>query len=310
MVATSSRAGKRTMRLTRGFTLVEALVAMAIIAVLVALLLPAVQAAREASRRSRCANNLRQHAIALQSYHAQHGRFPPGGRLHDKGGMNGVSWRVLILPFIEQQPLYEFIAPAANGGAKNEPLGQMPDAYRCPNIEPGQGDLLASSYWGVGGVLRDGQTQGVLDEYCGAMAANGAFYAGSKTRIGDIADGTSNTLALGERVYVFRPWHNGARWSTVTAASRAICSEAANNMAYPINAAHEQFGYYIGDNDRPPGTFTDIPLNDLHFGSLHPGGAHFACADASVRLLADATDLIVLQDAATIAGSEVTGRPQ
>jgi type II secretory pathway pseudopilin PulG len=281
-------------------------VVIAIIGILIALLLPAVQAAREASRRSQCANNLRQHSIASQEYHAANGRFPPGGRLHIKSGQNGVSWRVLILPYIEQQALFDVIAPVPNGGATNwnGPQSQVPDQFICPALERSSGDFVAASYWGVGGVPRDSETDGQDDPYCGLMAINGSLFAGSKTRVGDIVDGTSNTILLGERTYVWRAWMNGARWSTGTP-KRSICSEAANNMVYPINASHAYFGYYIGDNERPDGTDAEISLNDLFFGSHHPGGAHFAYADSSVHFLADETELTILQDATTIRGEEV-----
>jgi prepilin-type processing-associated H-X9-DG protein len=109
---------------------------------------------------------------------------------------------------------------------------------------------------------------------------------------------------LGERDYLFRAWMNGVRWSPGTT-GKVICNEAANNVIYPINASHAQFGYYVGDNLRPTGTPAQIPLNDLFFGSFHPGGAHFAMADGSTHFLADQTDLTILQDLATIAGGEV-----
>ncbi|NLE38309.1 MAG: DUF1559 domain-containing protein, partial [Pirellulaceae bacterium] len=93
---------ERRMGKAGGFTLVELLVVIAIIGILVALLLPAVQAAREAARRMRCANNLRQLAVGLQNYHDSHLQFPPGGM-----SINNLSWRCFILPFIEQGAIHE-----------------------------------------------------------------------------------------------------------------------------------------------------------------------------------------------------------
>jgi type II secretory pathway pseudopilin PulG len=286
--------------------LIELLVVIAIIAVLIAILLPAVQAAREASRRSHCANNLRQQSLAIQSYHDAMKQFPAGGKLHDIAGETGVSWRVLILPYLEQRSLYDEIGPVKNGGATSwtEPQSKMPATFRCPSLDQDGGELQTSSYWGVGGFPKTGETIGTADQYCGLGAKNGIFFPGSETRMSHIEDGTSNTLAVGERVYVFRAWMTGATWSG-NPPRKAICGEASNNVLYPINADHAQFGYYIGDNLRPDGTPANLPLNDLFFGSSHPSGAHFSLADSSVRLFADSTDLAILQAMSTIAGYEI-----
>ncbi|KKL10766.1 hypothetical protein LCGC14_2552540 [marine sediment metagenome] len=102
----------------KGFTLVELLVVITIIGILIALLLPAVQAAREAARRMQCVNNLKQLGIAIQNYHSQHGSFPPGARLHKTETEVGLSWRVFVLPHLELNSIYEQINPLPNGGAK------------------------------------------------------------------------------------------------------------------------------------------------------------------------------------------------
>jgi len=288
-----------------GFTLVELLVVISIIGVLIALLLPAVQAAREAARRSQCVNHLRQHAIASHNYQNNMRRFPPGGRMHDLSGQNGVSWRVLLLPHLEQGVLFEQIAPVSNGGATNwkKPQSQMPTLFRCPSVGDGSGALTLSSYWGIGGALRDGESMGKNEKWCGSMSTSGIYYAGSETRISEIVDGTSHTLAFGERIYVFRPWMNGARWSGKT--EKTICSEASNNIVYPINANPDQFGYYVGDSKKPVDPPKKIPLNDLWFGSFHPGGAHFAYADGSVHFLPEEIDFTIFEDLSTIAGGEI-----
>lgn len=288
-----------------GFTLLELLTVIAIIGILIALLLPAIQAARAAARRMQCTSNLKQHGLAIHVYHEDHQEFPPGGRLHTIAGQNGVSWRVLILPYIEETALYEAIGLVNNGGAMNwGPQSQMPPVFGCPSRNGDDGNLSMSSYWGVGGVPREGETVGEDDRYCGVVAVNGMFFPRSETRIAEIVDGTSRSLAIGERTYRFRAWMNGARWSGRS--KKTICSEASNHVVYPINASHESFGYYIGDNMRPEGTIAEIPLNDLWFGSDHPGGAHFTFADGSVHFLSENLDMTVLQALATIAGREAT----
>jgi len=291
-----------------GFTLVELLVVIAIIGVLVALLLPAVQAAREAARRSACMNNLRQQGVAIQNFHGQQRHFPDGGRLHEVQGQTGVSWRVLILPQLEQNALYATIDPTSNGGAGNfiEPQGQMPGLFQCPSTEPaviGISTLQMSSYWGVAGVPREGEGRDLEDIVCGDLHENGVFYPGSKTRIAKITDGTSNTLAIGERTYAFRAWMTGSTWFGDPKVR--ICSEAVNQIRYPINASHERWGYFKGHNPLPSGGMRTMLLNDLFFGSLHPRGAHFALADGSVHFLSEGIDFTLFEELATIAGGEI-----
>jgi prepilin-type N-terminal cleavage/methylation domain-containing protein/prepilin-type processing-associated H-X9-DG protein len=293
------------------FTLIELLVVVAIIGVLVALLLPAVQAAREAARRTACIDLLKQHATALQNYHSQNQVFPPGGRIHDVSSETGVSWRVLVLPFEEESSLYDRIGPTKTGGAQSwAPQSEMPALFRCPSAEAavvGVSTLQVSNYWGVAGAARAGEGLDLEDLKCGDLDENGVLYPGSKTRIAMIEDGTSHTLALGERIYAFTAWMTGA-----TAAGDPLyqaCSEAANQFRYPINANHAEWGYFVGHNPLPAGGQRKMLLNNLPFGSHHPGGANFAMADGSVRIVPETIDFTVLGDLATIAGGEVTAAP-
>jgi len=156
-------------------TLVELLVVIAIIALLMALLLPAVQGVREAARRTQCANNLRQCGIALQAHHQQHGRFPPGGAADQppfgtRYAGWGSSWLVYILPFIEQDAIYsqmEFTGASGWPGNSGNPAfqvlsGKLINTYRCPSTplpEWGQawaGGLqpsMLANYVGISGIV-------------------------------------------------------------------------------------------------------------------------------------------------------------
>jgi prepilin-type N-terminal cleavage/methylation domain-containing protein len=295
-------------RATCGFTLVELLVVIAIIGVLIALLLPAVQAAREAARRSACTNKLKQSGLAIQNYHAQFKTFPPGATRHQAAGQTGVAWRVLILPQLEQQELYDRIGVVANGGATDWSWQtEMPEVFQCPSTQPatiGVSTMKSASYWGIAGTLRpDGKGLTLSDTTCGNLHRNGVFFPGSRTKIAKIEDGTSNTIAIGERTYTFRAWMTGSTWSGNPLTR--YCSEGANHVAYPLNPSHDDFGYFVGHNPLPTGGKAIMPLNDLPFGSTHPGGALFALADGSVQLLRDDLDQTIFESMATIAGGEV-----
>jgi prepilin-type N-terminal cleavage/methylation domain-containing protein len=207
------------MKTRRGFTLIELLVVIAIIAILIGLLLPAVQKVREAAARSKCANHLKQLGLALHNVHDANGKFPIGA-----GTANGLSWRVYILPYAEQDALYrlfDFGPGAWNGGANKEGPNKMVYAtnripiYNCPSVP----DVIAangsstladgrrtytSDYHGVAGPK--GTIPNTILPYQvdpnpsgqGGFATQGILYRDSKTTFGDIPDGTSNTLMVGE----------------------------------------------------------------------------------------------------------------
>jgi prepilin-type N-terminal cleavage/methylation domain-containing protein len=295
-------------RTRRGFSLIELLAVVAIISILLGLLLPAVLSARESARRGSCANNLRQIGIALQNYHDQNDRFPPGSRLRNVDRQPGISWRVLILPQIDEPALYEDIHPTDNGGAANWAAERSVVAtYICPSA-PRQADsgitLKESNYSGVSGAARNNDWLDLEDVFCGDVYTSGMFFHESRTTIAKIEDGTSRTLAIGERQYIFRPWMAGATWFG-TPPTR-ICNAPTSNVRYPINADKHQFGYFVGDTDAPSNAQLTMLLNDLYFGSYHVGGAQFCRADSSVQMIADAIDFTVFEDLSTIAGGEVS----
>jgi prepilin-type processing-associated H-X9-DG protein len=139
---------------------------------------------------------------------------------------------------------------------------------------------------------------------CGDLFTDGVLYPGSNTRIAEIRDGTSNTLAIGERTYIFRQWMLGA--TKYGNPPKRICSGSAHNIRYPFNANPFELedGFYKFDRDAPAAASKEMLLNDLFFGSEHPGGSQFSFADGSVHMLHDELDFTVYQNLATRDGGE------
>jgi hypothetical protein len=250
---------------------------------------------------------LRQIGLALQNYHSQYKHFPPAAPLFAKEIDPSIGWRVMILPFLEESAIYQEIGPTPDGGAASwKPAGQAIDVYLCPSNErpaSGPGLQVKAQYAAVSGAYRGNDRFDLEDSFCGDIYKNGIFYPESRTTMAKITDGTSHTLAVGERLYVFRDWMDGATW--VGKPPTEICTEAAKNVRFPINADQTQYGYYVFDNSAPTGAKKDMLLNDLFFASRHPGGAHFCIADGSVQFLQESIDFTLYQDLSTRNGNEV-----
>jgi prepilin-type N-terminal cleavage/methylation domain-containing protein/prepilin-type processing-associated H-X9-DG protein len=295
-----------------GFTLIELLVVVSIIGVLTALLLPAVQAARETARQAACRNNLKQIGVALHAYHAQHGEFPEGARLHTRSGRRSIGWHVLVLPQIEQSNLYAHIDPDADGGARRDASGMVVSSYFCPTSEPPtqiDTDVESANYVGVAGAGVTREDWPLEEKACGIVATDGVLYLRSKVSVTDIGDGSSHTLAVGERSLYNTDelWTLGAVWfkSSGSTTPTSVCVAAAKHVVWPINTLESRRVYYVGDFSGPP-ELRKVLNNELAFGSQHPGGAHFAFADGSVHFLDEATDLAVYRELATRLGEETS----
>ncbi|MBA3484325.1 MAG: DUF1559 domain-containing protein [Pirellulales bacterium] len=312
----------------RGFTLVELLAVIAIIGVLVALLLPAVQAARESARRSSCLINLRQLALASHNYHDVNKKFPTGVRLPiDVSGRptGGTNVCVELLPYFEQNNLYDEWDYEDNrnnvAGGSDATQAQVIQILLCPSDPLPQpvSQYTESSFswsWGFYGLASYGGNGGKRSAMAGGapdfprMARDGVFFIGSFVGLKDITDGASNTLLFGERIHDdpefdrLRPelWPGAApaagwgRWAFV--AHPGANSNVTLSTPVPIN-------YRVP----PGGEFSTLEDRVCAFGSGHPGGANFAFADASARFVAEELRLELLQALCTRAGEEVFDVP-
>ena len=199
----------RTIRARRGFTLIELLVVIAIIAILIALLLPAVQQSREAAQRTQCKNSLKQIGLALHNYHDVHLTFPPGyiaravGRNDPAAAETGPSfaWGTMVLPFLDHGNLFNHFDFNEDGDdAHNLGHGQVIlSMFLCPTDPaparfalPNGIELATSNYVGIYGYGNVSMNPG---------NGTGVFYRNSAVRIRDITDGTSGTICVGERMH-------------------------------------------------------------------------------------------------------------
>jgi prepilin-type N-terminal cleavage/methylation domain-containing protein/prepilin-type processing-associated H-X9-DG protein len=313
-----------------GFTLVELLVVIAIIGVLVSLLLPAVQAARESARRMSCQNNIHQFALALHSHHDAKDVFPVGGQGSvlpypmpnppTTTTVAGTSWLVFILPYIEQQTLYDMYRfdkdyndTATNGvvGCTKVKIMQCPSGsqQRAGNSERGligttNVDCYSTHYYGnmgpTGSITYGGKTYTYPTSGSGnsRITTTGVLGQNTSFRMADIVDGTSNTLLVGERSNMEpvgitvngNPINSYRSWVRGSSGTIAGCKAVTN----PINSTY----YNNLDN-----------FNDISFNSEHARGTNFVMADGSVRYLTQMIDMSLYKAAASKNSREVAPLP-
>ncbi|MEM8946583.1 MAG: DUF1559 domain-containing protein [Planctomycetota bacterium] len=331
---------------TDGFTLVELLVVIAIIGVLVALLLPAIQAARESARRMTCINNVKQIGLACLNYESTLGRLPEGARPNasEKAGQylgrNGLSFHVTILPYAEFANLSDAVLEILDRKSTTETARRgnresyqaEPDiyddpeldalrqieapVYQCPSDPDSFDDFEDDEFYtsrSYAGVTGSAFSRGVEDDYISsgdwAMNQDGALYYGSEVELRHVTDGTSNSFLLGERWYQTRSWMVGGRANSATSIVLYSCKNV--DGRYPINAPLHPNNYYVshvawGNNpELLPGGQEVVGLHNLHFGSYHPGGAHFGYIDGSSHFLADDIDPDLYVALASVNGEEV-----
>jgi prepilin-type N-terminal cleavage/methylation domain-containing protein/prepilin-type processing-associated H-X9-DG protein len=308
------------MKTRRGFTLIELLVVIAIIAVLVGLLVPAVQKVREAANRMSCSNNLKQIALAAHHHHDATGKFPTGARFPiDVGGRPalGTTLWVELLPFFEQDNLYKKWDYNDNRNNVTEgtaaTTAQVIRILLCPSDPLEPVFLLTSANappWSRGyyGLSTYGGNAGrrSVSTASSPRTLDGIFFNDSRVRLADITDGASNTFLFGECYSVdpefdrlhsalwpgTNPLHAWRRWGWVVSPGAGT----AVTLSTPV---------LINYRVPPGGDLSTLQDRVCAFGSGHLGGANFAFADGSVRFLSERTSLETLQALSTRAGGEV-----
>lgn len=329
------------MRGRAGFTLIELLAVIAVIAILIAILLPAVQQAREAARRAQCVNNLKQMGVGLHSYHSSHGTFPPGfisslvdpnwtyqtGNTRSFPQELGPGWSffAMLLPYIEQENLHRSIrfdlpiAAPENAASRRTPVG----LYLCPSdtgprpiqvttcgSPPSDGttpvfmtDAAVCSYVGsLGGGNSSDPNYGAYER----QPFNGVFHRNSRVRVADITDGTSNTIGIGERMSRFVE----SSWVGVVPRQNPIFNQSnppRPNFNPPTDPPCFQW--------RPPITAVLVHARSgapnapdgspASFHGPHPAGCNFLLMDGSTRIIQDGVGLPVFRALCTRNGGEI-----
>ncbi|HUY35304.1 MAG TPA: DUF1559 domain-containing protein [Pirellulales bacterium] len=277
------------------FTVIELLVVIAVMGLLAAMLLPAVQAAREAGRRVGCANNLRQLGIGLHDYHDQMGQFPAGNLY-----LTNWSYITLMLPYLEQRAIHErcdfnvrqcFDCNQAQGGVGppsiNIPVVQCPSEPRLNEmyVAPVIGKYASGNYYGVMG------TRSCLLGLTWPFNNDGMLFSDSRISMRDNRDGSSSTLMVGERGMtldlLYGWWCCGS--------GIALSGEGDNLLSTALGLV-------------PGGAISETAAqqyaDQYHFWSRHPGGAQFLLVDGSVRFVVYDIDFVTFQRLGTRAGNE------
>ncbi len=331
------------LRTRQGFTLIELLVVIAIIGVLIALLLPAVQAAREAARRAQCTNNLKQIGLGMHNYESALGSLPPGWK-----GCCWGTWVVFLMPYIEQQQLYNAWNTSGNnsgqpgyidglfryGGAANLTVtSTRVNSYQCPSDQPNapiQPSINGRTFPIVSGnySVNFGNTSSTQIQAMGNVVFMGAPFTdmGSPTfangynnapatgfsvmKLSSLTDGTSNTMLTGE---VIIGQGTGGQYNAPFDlrgffhwfAGAAFETYLGPNSTQPDVMQSGSYCVYPGNNNPPCVAATAITLTTNAVRSRHPGGANVGMADGSVRFAKNSINLYIWRSLSTTHGGEV-----
>ena len=296
------------------FTLIELLVVIAIIAILVGLLLPAIQKVRESSARTSCQNNVKQLALAIHAFHESNGTFPRNGDRNVKSSgacctSTSWGWHGQVLPFLDQSNLFTQAGVNTSAVYPNVAAETVVKTFLCPSdnalqwrnkranptvVGPNPGPTnykgIGGSNWAWGDFPNAGPT-GNSDVFYvnGTGQTDGIFFRADiqfKIRLTDISDGTSSTTMIGEDVPQYSGW-----------CSWAYANHTTGTAAIPLNTNMDG-KYGIANNE--DGTW----VNTYGFRSRHTGGGIFALADGSVRFIRQTIPIALYRNLATVAGGE------
>lgn len=292
-----------------GFTLVELLVVITIIGILIALLLPAVQAAREAARRLQCSNNLKQISLAMLSYESTYGRLPVGVRWMPEPLSTAF---IALLPYVEQQALYEMYDYRVRNYSNPQVISQQVPAYLCPSDTASGRRLFEMVHWGRSNYAvcfgSDTMTESPTD-----LTTDGAFEIGLGRSLSDIKDGTANTVILSEII---------AGTTDVVLASgdtdyRGVWAQVVTGASVYMhrdtpNSSVGDAMFVCGGSDCIT-VLPELPCDSSHGTNLseehaaarsrHSGGVNAAFCDGHVNFFNNTINLSVWQAISTIAGN-------
>ena len=320
----------------RGFTLVELLVVIAIIGVLVALLLPAVQAAREAARRSQCTNNLKQIGLGILNYESAKGTLPAGSEVKvpdycDQGECRGIPMFIVIMDHMEAgvipDRLDQLIAAVADDSwawaliAGDETGDTRIPAYICPSTAEWSDVLPRKDYVGVVGGRGDllarhplapldiRQPRVVSPQ--GNVFTNGPFNMGVQISLHQVTDGSSSTLAVGESVSPTRYAYGDEYYDTDEGGPRSWWFGGTCNEDFANNYSQHSLGRFLLSTFKAINTHVVDPqtapgeTNNACFSSDHPGGAQFVFLDGHASFIQEEIDYDVYQYLSSRAGGEI-----
>jgi len=265
----------------RGFTLVELLVVIAIIGILISLLLPAVQACREAARRVSCQNNLANLGVALQNYEAAHEFLPPGvvnpeGPIRNTPQGNHLSWLVQLLPYVEEEVAFQQIDLALGAyDEKNDPVRQLPiQTFICPSswYGPDEGPPISN----YAGCHHDVEAPIDADNH-------GVLFLNSKINSREIPDGATHTIVLGEKLSD----ENDLGWMSGTRATL-------RNTGVPLNLVKKSQAA-DSDDESDDEADDEAGLQVGGFNAAHPSGVNFLFGDGALHFVAEGITPSVLK---------------